>query len=173
MSLLNYMMEIMEPINPFNSSVEQKITVLGMVNLIKKKRDHTEDHPNLKGQSCVKCKPQQPLYAKEETASPIVSCFYLTLIIDAKEKCDVVCADVVKAYLRAKMDELVIMQITGAEVEIRCNLNLTRAKFVETDKKGKKTLFVQLRKALYECVRSALLWMTTNSAMLMPLWLHI
>ena len=38
-----------------------------------------------------------------------------------------------------------------------CNANPTYAEFV-TYQKGRKTLFLQLKKALYGCVKSALLW---------------
>ena len=59
-----------------------------------------------------------------------------------KEKHDVAYADVVGAYLHAKMEELIIIQISGAEVDIICNLNLAWIKFMEADKKRKKILFV-------------------------------
>ena len=58
---------------PLQAIFGKKCTALGMVNLIKEKRDHTEEHPHFKGWSCINGKPQQPLYANEETAPPTMS----------------------------------------------------------------------------------------------------
>ena len=96
-------MNIMEPLDLGGLSVKQKRLPLGLVNLIKQKRDHTKEHSHLKKRSYVNGKPQHPSYAKEEKASPVVSldAFMLILIIDAKDKCDMACTDIVGAYLHA------------------------------------------------------------------------
>jgi hypothetical protein len=55
------------------------------------------------------------------------------------------------------MKDIVIMKITGKEVDLFCELDPTLEEFV-TFENGKKVLYVQLDKALYGCVQSALLW---------------
>jgi hypothetical protein len=49
------------------------------------------------------------------------------------------------------------MKIVGKEVELFCEIDPTLAQYVMIEK-GKKVLYVQLDKALYVCVESALLW---------------
>jgi hypothetical protein len=66
-------------------------------------------------------------------------------------------ADVAGAYLKAYMDDYVLMKFTGASVEILCQLNPEHTKNV-TIENGVKVLYVRLIKALYGCVKSALLW---------------
>ena len=78
--------------------------------------------------------------------------------MDAFEGRDVATADVAGAYLNVKMDEFVIMKITNPHhIRIMCKIDKTYEKYV-TIENGKKVLYVQLLKALYGCVKSALLW---------------
>jgi hypothetical protein len=49
------------------------------------------------------------------------------------------------------------LKLTGESVEIMCTVNAKYVPFVVTEN-GKKVLYLQLLKALYGCVRSALLW---------------
>jgi hypothetical protein len=81
----------------------------------------------------------------------------LSLIVDVFEGRDVATADVVGAYLLADMDDFVLLKLTGDAVDIMCKANDKYEKFV-TIENGKKVLYLRLLKALYGCVRSALLW---------------
>ena len=100
-------------------------------------------------------KVQRGLYSKEETVSQ--DAFLLTSIIDAIEGRDVAVTDIKGAYLNAKMKEEVLMKITGEEVKIFCELYPSLEQFA-TKEKNKDVLYVQLDRALYGCVQSALLW---------------
>ena len=102
---------------------------------------------------------QRSLYDKSETTSPTVSsdALMLSIMIDAYEGRDVATADIAGAYLKAYMDDFVVMKFTGESVDILCTLNPGHIKFV-TSEKGGKVLYVRLIKALYGCVKSALLW---------------
>ena len=73
------------------------------------------------------------------------------------EKRENVITDVKGAYLNAKMNKEVIMKIIGPEVDLFCDLDPSLENFV-TREREKKALYVQLDKALYGCVQSALLW---------------
>jgi hypothetical protein len=64
----------------------------------------------------------------------------------------------VGAYLKADMDDFVIMMFTGRYVRILCKMNPDYECFVTSDWKGQEVLYVQLLKALYGCVKSAMLW---------------
>lgn len=113
---------------------------------------------------------QRGLYSKEETASPTVSldAFLLTCIVDAIEGRDVAVTDIRAAYLNAKMRDVVIMKTRGPEVDIFTKLDPSLAKYV-TFENNKKVLYVQLDKALYGCVQSALLWYDLYSTTLIKM----
>ena len=49
------------------------------------------------------------------------------------------------------------MKITGKEVDLFCELDPSLKEYV-VEEKGKRVLYVQLDRALYGCVQSALLW---------------
>ena len=78
-------------------------------------------------------------------------------MIDAFEQRDVATADVVGAYLLADMDDFVVLKLIGESVDIMCDVNEKYRPFVVMGHE-KKSLYVQLKKALYGCVKSALLW---------------
>jgi Reverse transcriptase (RNA-dependent DNA polymerase) len=102
---------------------------------------------------------QRGHYTKEQTASPTIStdALMLSLIIDAVEGRDVATADVVGAYLLADMDDFVSIKLTGDAVDIMCKANSKYESFVMVEN-GKRVLYLHLLKALYGCVKSALLW---------------
>jgi hypothetical protein len=124
------------------------------VNLIKEKRTG-----ELKGRTYADGSVQRSLYDKSETTSPTVATDALlyTLLIDAKERRDVAKADVVGAYLNADMDKFMVMKLTEEAVDIMVKVDSLYAKFVALDN-NKPVFYLQLKKALYGCVQSALLW---------------
>ena len=132
----------------------QQTSALRIINLIKEKRNG-----RLKGRSVADGQPQCTLYTKDETSSPTTApeSVLLTAMIDAVEDQHVVVADITGAYLNANMDDFVLIRLSGDNVDMMCNANPTYEQFV-TNEKGRKTLFLQLKKALYGCVKSTLLW---------------
>ena len=135
-------------------SAKQKFAALQAINLIKEKRDGT-----IKGRSCADGRPQRVLHTTEQSASLTVStdALMISLMIDAKERRDVATADVVGAYLLADMDKYLLLKLTGESVDIMCTVNVKYAP-CDVFEGRKKVLYLQLFKALYGCVRSALLW---------------
>jgi hypothetical protein len=102
---------------------------------------------------------QKSKYNKEEITSPTVStdALLLTLVIDTMEGRCVGTADVPGAYLQAEMDDFVIMKMTGKSVEALCQTNEKYRQFV-TMEGGKLVIYLRLTKALYGCIKSAMLW---------------
>ena len=84
----------------------------------------------------------------------------ISIAIDAKEGRHVATANVEGAYLHADMDETVIMVFEGEMVDYMVEANPTKyGPCVIVTKSGKKLLYVELLKALYGSVKSALvLW---------------
>jgi len=148
---------------------KQKKRAANMINLIEEKvnRGHTDENPVIKGRSVFNGRVQQGLYTKEEMASPTVSqnAFFLTSIIDAIEEHNVAITDIKGAYLNTKMKGEVLMRITGKEVDLFCEIDPSLAEFVVIENR-QKVLYVQLDKALYGCVQSALLWYDLYSSTL-------
>jgi hypothetical protein len=83
----------------------------------------------------------------------------ITATIDAYEERDVAIVDVPWAFLSADMDEEVIMTIRGrlAELMVKAAPNIYR-KYITLDANNQPILYVKLQKALYGCLRSALLF---------------
>ncbi len=132
----------------------QKRGALRAISMVKEKRCG-----KIKGRTVADGRPQRELYTKEETTSPTVStdALMLSLLIDASERRDVATADVAGAYLHADMDDFTLLRVEGTEVDILCNVCEDYKKYVCYEN-GKKVLYLMLLKALYGCVKSALLW---------------
>ena len=78
-------------------------------------------------------------------------------MIDALERRDVATADVAGAYLNADMDDYVLMRLVGEDVDLMCDVNPSYEPYV-TREGPKRVLYLRLAKALYGCVKSAMLW---------------
>ena len=143
-----------KPIHATNLTETQQNSALQIINLIKEKRIG-----QLKGRSVADGRPQRVFYMKDETSSPTATpeSVLLTALVDAVEDRHVVVADVTGAYLKADMDDFVLIRLSGDDVDMMCNANPDYEKFI-TKNNGRRTLFLQLKKALYGCVKSALLW---------------
>ncbi|MEL6660658.1 MAG: reverse transcriptase domain-containing protein, partial [Bacteroidota bacterium] len=135
-------------------SAEDKAAALRAVNLIKEKRDGV-----LKGRTCADGRPQRKLYTKAETTSPTVSseALAITTIVDAYEGRDIATCDITGAYLNAHIDDYVTMKFTGRAVDVLCQLDPSFKEKIVYEK-GRKILYARLNRALYGCVKSALLW---------------
>jgi hypothetical protein len=133
---------------------DEKRAALRALNLLKEKRDGS-----LKGRTVANGSKQRSLYDKSETASPTVSIDSLitSFLIDVFEGRDAGICDVAGAYLKAMMDDFVILKFTGRAVEILCKMSEKYLPYVCLEN-GKKVIYVQLKKALHGCVKSALLW---------------
>ena len=88
------------------------------------------------------------------------------MMIDAHEWRDVAITDVASAFLKAKMDDFVLVKLVGKEVDIMCDVNPNYKQYVATHEKGQKVLYLQLIQALYGCIKSALLWYETFASCL-------
>jgi hypothetical protein len=145
---------VYEPIQAHTLTRAQRRGALRAIYLITGKRDG-----QINGRPVADGSTQRPLYEKHETASPTLStdALLLSIMIDAKERRDVGTADVTGAYLNAYMTNFVIMKFTGESVDILCKMRPQYTQFVVVEN-GVKVLYVRLIKALYGCVKSALLW---------------
>ena len=132
----------------------QRRAALRAISVIKEKRCG-----KIKGRTVADGSVQKNLYSKEETSSATLStdALMMSVMIDACEHRDVAIADVAGAYLHATLPDFTLLKVEGESVDIMCKVNEVYEKFVAIEN-GKRVLYLQLLKALYGCVKSALLW---------------
>jgi hypothetical protein len=147
-------LDVYEAVNVRSLTSEQRRSALRAINLIKEKRSGV-----LKGRTVADGRAQRSLYDKSKTASPTIAndALMLSIIIEAYEGRDVATADIAGAYLKAYMKDFVLMKFAGDTVRVLCNMNPAHKPFVAI-KNGQQVLYVRLIKAIYGCVKSALLW---------------
>ena len=148
---------VVEAIKASELSEEDKKTALDAVNLIKVKKDGT-----VKGRTCANgSKERFYLTPEESVASPTASIESIisTLLVDVYEERDIAIFDIPGAYLHAEMPEKhrVMLKIKGHFVDIMCRVNPDFEKHVILEH-GKRVLYLKILRALYGCIRSALLW---------------
>ena len=99
------------------------------------------------------------------TASPTAAMesIFLTTVIDAKERRDIMSSEVQNAFIQTPMDykhrePRVIMKLRGLTVDILLNKYLDIYKDYVIEVNGKKVLYVEVTKAIYGQLRASLLW---------------
>ena len=80
----------------------------------------------------------------------------LSLLIDSFYERDVATVDVVGAYLMSNLDEFIIVKLIGKIAEMMCTVNEKYKAYISYEK-GKQVLYLKLNKALYGCMKYALL----------------
>ena len=100
---------------------------------------------------------------KEDSASPTATLegIMITLTIDAKEKRDVMSADVPNAFIQTEMpqgEERVMMKITGVLVDMLTQLDPKLYGPYVVYENGRKVLYVQVLRAIYGMLTASLLW---------------
>jgi hypothetical protein len=123
---------------------------------LKEKRDGT-----IKGRACADGRKQRETAVPGAATFPTVAVesVMITATIDAHKGRDVAVVDVPGAFLSLGMDEYVLMTIKGrlAELMVKAAPNMYR-KYITLDANNQPILYVKLQKALYGCLRSALLF---------------
>jgi hypothetical protein len=149
---------------------QERERALRSITLVTKKRSG-----KIKGRTVADGRGQRDYIPRDEITSPTVSteALMISLAIDAHEGRKVSTADVEGAYLHADMDEKVIMKFEGDMVDYLIAVNPEYEKFVHTTKNGKRILYVQLLKALYGCMQSALLWFKLFTSTLVDMGFEI
>jgi len=139
-------------------SIDEKRNSLNLITFMKKKRSG-----KLKTRACADGRKQRLYIKKEDASSPAIhlESLLLTMIVDAHEGRDVATADISGAYLLADMKDYVLVRLEGESAEIMCKVDPTYLKYRTYNKKGKPVLYLQLVKALYGCLQSALRWYET------------
>ena len=149
--------DVFDPQDVSKLNSEQRRGALNLLTMVQEKRSG-----KIKGRAVADGRKQRHYISKEDAASPTVQLesLMLSLIVDAHEGRDVATADVVGAYLLADMDDYVLVKIGGDAAQIMKRVNKNYEQFVATEN-GKEVLYMKLKKALYGCMQSAILWYGT------------
>ena len=115
----------------------------------------------VKARGCADGRKQREHIAKAEATAPTVTseAIFLQSTIFAHERRHVATCDIPGAFLQADNPDIVLMRLDGilAELMVTIAPNIYR-KYITTNAKGKPVLYVQLEKALYGMMKSALLF---------------
>ena len=147
---------VFEPINPSKLSKAERAKVLESLIFLTQKRDGSS-----KARTCVNGSPQRLWMNKEEAASPTVllESVLLTSVIDARENREVATVDIPNAFVQTDMDdEKVVMKMRGKLAELLVQVAPEIYREYVVIERGQKVLYLELRKALYGMLKSALLF---------------
>jgi hypothetical protein len=147
--------DVFEPLFARDLSQKEKDEALSSLIFLKEKRNG-----DIKARSCANGSVQREHVAKDEVASPTVSLesVFVTSTIDAREGREVVVIDIPGAFLHAHNDDYVIMKMNGTLAELMAKTDPKLYRKYLSDERGKKVLYLRLRKALYGMMKSALLF---------------
>ena len=108
----------------------------------------------IKARTVYNGKPTREWLSREDSSSPTASTegVMLTSVVDAKEECDIMSADIPNAFIQAKMpkanvkngDERVIMKITGKLVDILIRIAPEVYSGYVVYENGQKVLYVEV-----------------------------
>jgi hypothetical protein len=149
-------MSCFSPRNANTLSREERRNALTSLMFITEKRSG-----EVKARACANGSVQRTHIAKDEAAAPMVSpdAIFVQATIYAHEHRDVATCDIPGAFLQADNPDYVLMRLDGilAELMVQVDPKLYQ-KYVTTNAKGKPVLYVQLEKAVYGMMKSALLF---------------
>ena len=148
-------LDVFQPMLSKHLTKEQMAKALRSITVVKEKRCG-----RIKGRTVADGRAQRPYTTKAESSSPTVGTdsLLLSLLIDAMENRHVVTADIAGAFLKAPMNEFVLVKIDGVMVNFLVQANPTRYQKFVTVEYGRKVIYLRLKKALYGCCQSSKLW---------------
>ena len=149
-------MNCFRPCDPSSLTRDDRRNALSSLMFLTEKRSG-----EVKARACANGSVQRKHVAKEEAAAPTVTtkAIFVQSTIYAHESRDVAMCDIPVAFLQADNPDFVLMQLDGILAELMVKIAPTLyPKYVTTNAKGKSVLYVQLEKAVYGMMKSALLF---------------
>lgn len=138
---------------------QQRVDALSSLIFLKEK-----SNGDIKGRACADGRKQRATMTKEESTSPTVKIesVFLTSVIEANENRDVAAVDIRGAFLHTPQDpndDTVHMVLKGelCELMVKAAPELY-TEYVIVGKNGTRMLYVEMQKALYGMLKSALLF---------------
>ena len=149
-----------KPISVKEMTKEERSKAMAALLYLTEKRDGS-----IKGRMVYNGKPTRKWLDKDDSASPAASLegIFSTSVIDAKEGRDIVSADVPNAFIQTPIptdegQERIVMKITGALVDLLVEIDPETYGPYVVYEKGRKVIYVQVLRAIYKMLISAVLW---------------
>jgi hypothetical protein len=149
---------VFKPIDVKSLTSSEKERAMESLIFLVEKRDG-----RIKERTCANGSTQRNWMEKEETASPTATteAILLTAVIDAEEGRDVATVDIPNAFVQTDIpdgDEKIIMKIKGALVDMLVEIDPELYRDHVVYEEGSKVLYVQVLKAIYGMLQSAILF---------------
>ena len=150
-----------KPLDVVTMTPEEKRKAQEAIMFLCEKRDLS-----VKARMVYNGKPTREWHDKEDTASPTTSTesVFLTSTVNAKEERDVMSTDIPNAFIQALMPKVkdgearVTMKLSGVLLELLVQLAPEIYGPYVVLENGKRVLYLQVLRALYGMLQSALLW---------------
>jgi hypothetical protein len=106
---------------------------------------------DVKARSCANRSVQRDHVAKDEVTLPTVTLesVFVTLAIEVRETREVITINIPGVFLHPENEDYIIMRLNGTLAELMAKTDSKLYQKYLSDKKGKKVLYLGLRKALY------------------------
>jgi hypothetical protein len=151
-----HVLECFRPMDVRTLTREDRCNALTLLMFLMEKRTG-----EVKARACANGSVQWTHVAKEEAAAPTVTseAIFIQSTIFAHENRDVATCDIPGAFLQADNPDYVLMRLDGvlADLMVKVDPKFYR-RYITTNAKGKPVLYVQLEKAVYGMMKSALLF---------------
>jgi hypothetical protein len=150
---------VFQPIYVNKLTQQEKKRAMESLIFLVEKRDG-----RVKARACANGSTQRDYINKDDAASPTaaIESILLTAAIDAKEKRDVMTADIPNAFVQTDMvndsNEKIIMKIRGQLVDMLVALDPELYTPYISSESSEKIIYVELLKALYGTLQAALLF---------------
>jgi hypothetical protein len=148
-------MKVFEPVDRLLLSKQDVLGTLNTLTFIKKKRCG-----RIKARTCADGRPQRNLYQKWEASSPTVrtELVLFTSMLDAHEGRILGVYDIHGAFLHANQTDLTYVRMTDDAAKLLVEILPDTYKIFMISERGKDVIYLILKKALYGCMKSALLF---------------
>ena len=149
------------PIDPSTmTETERKRSLESLIFLVEKKTGEVKARTVANGSA------QRVWMGRDESSSPTVSTtgLFITLAVDAKENRHVATCDIPNAFIQTEMEKYdkdgqrYVMKIRGALVDMLVQISPEIYKNFVAYERGQKIIYVQVLKAIYGMLQSALLF---------------
>jgi hypothetical protein len=148
-------LDVGEPINPQDLSMEQRERVLEYLMYLKEKRDG-----RIKGRGCADGRKQRLWTDKRDSSSPTAALesLMITATIDAYEGRDVATVDIPGAFLQTEQDddEIIHVKLRAEMATLLAEINPQKYKPYLRTEGGKPVVYMKLKKCLYGTLRASL-----------------
>jgi hypothetical protein len=147
--------DVIKPVTARSLTRDQKRAALNYLMYLKQKRCG-----RIKARGCADGRKQRLYKSKDETSSPTVSteAVFLTAVINAQERRQVMTIDIPGAFMHVDIDELIHVRLEGPMAELLARVDPEKYRTYMSKENGKDVLYVELQKALYGTLQAALLF---------------